>query len=346
MGGDGGTKASNRRFMRGAGTADHTADSKRASPSELAEAERDRLKQAMTTCAVSGNPLDFKPGASTPGVSRGDVVACPYGRLYAREAAVEALLRRREQEQQSGEEPEIGWHVRGLKDLHPVRFQVAETAGEAADGGSNGKGSAVMRYTPTCPITGLELLGSVPAVLVVRKKVKKKSKNAHKSITASGGDSEQDVQPNVLSERAIKEMGIPSLQEEYGPFEEDHIIRLAPPLAGGVFDVIKAELERRREGERASKKSKKSDKKRKNGGNGVKLDEANGEKKRHTQSTAVVTGRKPKPSGGEGSAAQTARSNVAAAVASNPVLSSLFSNGTKVKVSEKQKKDNLFTLNG
>jgi hypothetical protein len=127
MGGDGGVIASNRKYMRGAGTANHTADSSRFCAKQQESAE-----QTMTRCRVSGQPLHL----DLP------VVVCAYGRLYQKEAAVMALLRRREHETD-----ELGSHIRGLKDLQPVQFCIRDNV-------------------PVCPVTGKELNGAIPAFCV------------------------------------------------------------------------------------------------------------------------------------------------------------------------------------
>mmetsp|Transcript_34789 Transcript_34789/g.52521 ORF Transcript_34789/g.52521 Transcript_34789/m.52521 type:complete len:274 (+) Transcript_34789:141-962(+) len=264
MGGDGGVIASNRRYMRGAGTADHTADAKRsASLSDEVGADRERCRQIMTTCAVTGSSLNFQPyGAgekkkdeADEGVTaEGAIVACPHGRLYGKEAAVEALLRRKQKGLEGGEEDEADWsQVRGLKDLHSVRFRVV-AAGKKGSTSFVGEHHSQQRHIPVCPITGVELNGAVAAFLIVRTKSKKKKNK----------EEEDTTQPNVISERAIREMGIESLQAEYGPFDEKDMIRLAPPHVGGIFDKIKKDWERRTEEELLAKKSsKKGDKKRK-----------------------------------------------------------------------------------
>lgn len=137
MGGDGGVIASNRRYMRGAGTADHTADSTR-SRGEKQVSDREDALERMRTCALTKAPLQFGEQA---------IVVCPYGRLYHKEAAVEALLRRK----QSSDE--LGSHIRGLKDLHEARFHLTKKA----------NGSQI----PSCPVTGQEFNGRHPVILLV-----------------------------------------------------------------------------------------------------------------------------------------------------------------------------------
>ena len=80
MGGDGGVVAVNRRYMRGAGTADHTGDYKR----ENSENQEYNALEAMTNCALTKAPLFPNNKNST-----GPIVACKFGRLYHKEAAVE-----------------------------------------------------------------------------------------------------------------------------------------------------------------------------------------------------------------------------------------------------------------
>ncbi|GAX13547.1 hypothetical protein FisN_27Lh045 [Fistulifera solaris] len=190
MGGDGGVIASNRRYMRGAGTAEHKEHRDEA-------LEREEMARTMQVCAASSQPLQF---------SRNTIVTCPYGNLYHKEAAVEALLRRKQ------EDAVLGDHIRGLKDLHEVRFHIMTSTDGA--------------ILPTCPITGRELNGNIPAVAL---------------IPGRPG------QCNVVSERGMQEMG-DDFVIEYGPVEDK--IRLAPPL--DILAEIKAKLEEKR-----AKKSKK-----------------------------------------------------------------------------------------
>ncbi|KAL9178554.1 hypothetical protein ACHAXT_001892 [Thalassiosira profunda] len=264
MGGDGGTVSTNRTYLRGAGKACHTADhpSNALKRAKLEDAERARL--TLGTCAASGTPLDVSPqksnGGGGGGISAADIVACPYGKLYKREKVLEALLRR----SQTGDAAAVGAHIRGMKDFHPVRFHVTKSTSQ--DGG-NGNGKGHQQYVAACPITGSEIgSGNVPSFVIVRTKSKDKKKTEE--------DDEVARNPNVLSERAIKEMGIEGLQAEYGPFEEKDMIRLAPPKTGGVFEGIQRKWEERVEEERLAKLKKKKDKKRKRGRGSRRLQKA------------------------------------------------------------------------
>mmetsp|Transcript_35760 Transcript_35760/g.78347 ORF Transcript_35760/g.78347 Transcript_35760/m.78347 type:complete len:361 (+) Transcript_35760:98-1180(+) len=359
MGGDGGTVSTNRLYLRGAGRATHTADAQRQSTTSTTEDERERLRQVMTTCSVTGQPLDL---------SSRDIVACPYGRLYNREAAVQALLRRKETQAAAsaagagsnnngggskGPEPDMGWHVRGLKDLHPVRFQVAEKD-EKVDSNGNGTKSAD-RFVAVCPLTGVELNGATPAYLIVRSKKSKKDDTPCAAAGAAAAAGADDESPNVLSERAIREVGAESLQEEYGPFDEEMCIRLAPTTAGGVMEKIKADLELRRAEE---KKAKKKSKKRKDKDRTKPADDRGDSADTKDVATNTSTSKKSKQrhsstgtighigvGGGSMSVADAARSSVATAVASNAALSSLFASTSKSDVTDKEKRDALFTQN-
>jgi len=234
MGGDGGTISSSRAYLRGAGKADHTADHKRHAVSRTKEDEAECARTTLTTCAVSGESLDLSPrnDRGDGAVSAADIVACPYGRLYKREKVLEALLMRSCGEG-TAECLNRLVHIRGRKDLHPVRFHVVEDL-------KKGK-QQHRQYMATCPITGSEIgSGSIPAFLVVRS-----------SPTSSNGGDVVESMPNVISERVIEEMGIRKLQDEYGPFEKKDLIRLAP--SNSLFEEIRKRWEEQMEAERLEK---------------------------------------------------------------------------------------------
>eukprot|EP00986_Skeletonema_menzelii_P020544 scaffold31586_cov160-Skeletonema_menzelii.AAC.3 len=344
MGGDGGTISSNRTYLRGAGKACHTADhpSNAAKRAKLEDTERARL--ILTTCAISGAVFDLTPN----NCSAEDIVVCPYGKLYKREEALEALLRRSQQINNGGGGSDVagalGSHVRGMKDLHPVRFYVTDSASSSGgNGNGNGRGTTA-RYTATCPITSADIgSGNVPSFVIVRSK-NPKSKDKKKDSSSNNDDETTGVEfgPNVISERAIKEMGVEGLQSEYGPFEEKNMIRLAPPKAGGAFEEIQRKWEARMEEERVAKMQKKKDKKRKRG----TTEEWSSKKKPETKTplpadTAAAASIPAKKS----SLVDEARSNIQTKVAQNPVLSSLFGGAGKKNQSEKEKRDALFTRN-
>lgn len=256
--------ASNRKYMRGAGSADQTADARRDKHDE-----KESMLERMRTCHLSKTTLSFHQS----------IVACAYGRLYSKEAAVEALLRRKQ-----SEKDELGSHIRGLKDLYPVHFHLT----------TNAAGNDV----PTCPVTGVELNGNHPAFLIHNKK------NVER--------------PNVLSERAVKEIGMEALQDDYGPFDRENMIRLAPPES--MMREIREAVAKKHELEKTTKKSSKKD-----------------EKKRKKSDEVLHKSKMLKTS----SVAEAARMSVASAVASNDVFSSLFANKAG-SVPEKKKNNNLF----
>jgi len=291
MGGDGGVIASNRRYMRGAGTADHTGDSSRHN------AQKVNAQEVMTTCALTKTPLHTSSSISSGAM----IVADVYGSLYHKEAAVEALLARKQQQQQNGntfaiESNTIGAQVRKLSDLYQVRFHRQQEGG-----------------FPACPITAKALTGKIQAILLVPGK--------------------PDV-PNVVSESALSHISPEELETEYGPLERR--IHLAPNHT--LLETIKEQIEQEREKEHQEKlkKKEKKKKKRKNGK----------EEKRHHNNTTSGDKRKRIDNEnvkGATHSSDTIRSRVNTAVEQNSVLSSLFTNKNAAsKLSEKEKKDNLF----
>jgi hypothetical protein len=269
MGGDGGVIASSRKYMRGAGTADHTGDEKR---NREQTSEKEVVQELLKLCYLTKVPLNFKNHR---------IVADPYGRLYHKEAVVEALLRRKQQESD-----ELGKHIRGLKDLKTVHFELSPLLSK-----------------PICPVTSVELNGLNPAFLLPHRK--------------DGG-------VNVLSERAMKEMGKEALKEEYGDLAD--LVRLAPPPS--MMEEIQTKVEEQQEIEKAEKMANKLSNKKKR-----KIENnKGGEKKKKIKTIkAAVT------------VTDAARKRVQSAVESNDVLSSLF---TKERnVSHKQRADNLFSIN-
>jgi len=291
--------ASNRKYMRGAGTADHTGDLNRHA------AQKFDAQEIMSTCALSKTPFDATTNRNNT------IVADPYGTLYYKEAAVQALLTRKQNKDNgasSARTNAIGTHVRRLTDLYEVRFH-REDDHEARK--------------PRCPISGKSLTGSIPAILLVPG---------------------QDGLSNVVSESALSQLSPEELESEYGQIRRR--IRLAPNpmLLEKIKERVQREHDKDDQERRKAKKDKKNKRKRdnadkkktniesKNGGNederGMKVSRRRSDANTNVSSLSL---------------GKEVQSRVDSAIQQNSVLSSIFTNkSASSKVTEKEKKDNLF----
>eukprot|EP00948_MAST-09A_sp_MAST-9A-sp1_P003045 g3045.t1 len=158
MGGDGCTKATGRKFIRGA-----KAQGKRgsgASASSLASAsrsERRRIRaREFATCSISGKPLfPVLTNSSKHPRKRThpDICVCRLGNLYLREEVIQAKLGRT----LASRCP----HIRSLKrDLVKCRFQTTATT-------SSSSSATTQKSFFTCPFTATEADGS-KAFCVIR----------------------------------------------------------------------------------------------------------------------------------------------------------------------------------
>ena len=236
MGGDGGTKAVNRAYLRGAGSASTTGDHPNnnnnnnnihGSDKHIAAEEASR---AMHYCYISDQPLPFHDnnhnvndsvGVTTPQLlSTSKIVTCRYGRLYNKEAAIEALLQRKQLSKSSksavaasttsdtttiATNGRLGSHIRGLKDLFPVRFQTIMIDDDTTTGTGSSHTHVVV---PVCPITARELNGRIVAYALVPGHV--------------------DTTVNVVSEYALKQLSEHDVLTEYGATKK---IRLLAPTS-------------------------------------------------------------------------------------------------------------------
>ena len=157
MGGDGGTVSTNRTYLRGAGKACHTADHPSNALKRAKVEDAERAKLILSTCAVSGAVLHLSPSKSSSSVSNMDLVACPYGKLYKRENVLEALLYRSQTTGTGtggggGDDKNnlLGTHIRGMKDLHPVRFHVVASQGKTNGNGTVGSSEETLKQQ--CPL--------------------------------------------------------------------------------------------------------------------------------------------------------------------------------------------------
>ena len=190
MGGDGGSTALERKFMRGT-KSNGVKDSKNTLYTRMVRARE---------CALSSQPL------------REPIVCCELGHLYNKEELLSALL-----------DPNIGEggkgisdrrefrHITKMKDVKELRFHanpqfMAQSCinarsmirSTASRGGCSIETATSLAASEgpcpfSCPVTGVEFNGKQPFV----------------ALWTTG---------YVLSEKAIREMDADSLQQEYRPF--------------------------------------------------------------------------------------------------------------------------------
>jgi hypothetical protein len=200
----------------------------------------------------------------------------------------------------------LGGHIRGLKDLYPVRFQILKLQDEssvAGGGGSLARGES-SSYVPVCPVTGAVLNGTQPAFLLVTSSKPKKNKQT------STDEVEQD-RPNVISERAIKEIGIEALQSDFGPFDSENMIRLAPPTFGPEWENIQTKVQQKLMQQQEMKKGNSTKRKQ-------QLNTESLSKKKRGQ------GCSKKDTVVDLHTVEVAKANASSAIASSAALSSLF----------------------
>jgi hypothetical protein len=120
---------------------------------------------------------------------RAPIVACEMGHLYNKEAVLRYML-----DKKTLTLPEAFFHLRNMRDVKEVHFTAAPSTGTSNDN----------MNISMCPVTGLEFNGMIPFVV----------------IWSSGV---------VVSEKAVRELGVEALQVEYGPFKEgEDVVRLLP----------------------------------------------------------------------------------------------------------------------
>jgi len=146
---------------------------------------------------------------------REPIVCCELGNLYNKEAILACLLEKTL--------PNELQHIRGLKDLKTLRFtRNAGPSGSASSSSSSSSSSSAENASSAfvCPVTKDEFNGLHPFV----------------AIWSTGF---------VLSEKAVREIGYEGLQEEYGPFTADNLIKLNPLESD--MDSVRAQMHHRRE---------------------------------------------------------------------------------------------------
>jgi len=148
------------------------------------------------------------------------ISCCELGNLYNTESIIFALLDKKVSSAAA--------HVRNMKDLKQLKL--FPNPNYSATDEVDGELPAMF----SCPITKMEFNGNHPFV----------------AIWSTG---------YVLSEKAIKELGIEALQSEYGPFQAEDLIKMIPTVYEIEAQTAQmVERRNKRKSEKSSKKNKES----------------------------------------------------------------------------------------
>lgn len=134
------------------------------------------------------------------------IIACEMGNLYSKEAMLLAIINKTLNPLHS--------HVRGMKDVITLKF----TSNPAYSSADEADDKSRPRFI--CPVTSMEFNGIHPFA----------------AIWSTG---------YVISVKAIREIGIEALQQDYGPFDAEDIVQLVP--AEGDSQAQKVQMDVRRE---------------------------------------------------------------------------------------------------
>jgi len=152
------------------------------------------------------------------------IVACQLGLLYNKEALLNALIDKSLHDSNNTNTNSMNNnfnHIRGLRDVKDLKLTINPNHSTSNDSS---------KYI--CPITREEFNGLHSFVV----------------IWSTGF---------VISEKALKVMGIEGLQADFGPFTSDDVVKLLPST--DEVPTILKKLNEKRENEKLSKKSKKRD---------------------------------------------------------------------------------------
>lgn len=135
-------------------------------------------------------------------------------------------------------------HIRGLRDVVECRFFANPAPRPGRD-----DSAGLETWAPfSCPVAGVEMNGRHPFVVLRRRTA---AARASGGAAAAASEEARDARVTVLSEKALKEVGLAALQAEYGPVAEDDVIQLVPGDAERATMV--AALDARRAAERVAK---------------------------------------------------------------------------------------------
>ena len=166
------------------------------------------------------------------------IIACEMGNLYSREAMLLALINKTLNPLHS--------HVRGMKDVRTIKLTPNSSFLLAKDTDEKSHPKFM------CPVKSMEFNGVHPFVV----------------IWSTGF---------VISEKAVREIGIDGLQSDYGPFGCDDLVHLVPKE--DEIEAQKNQMDSRRENILIAKSVKKENKKSKrfpDNDNGLQITPAEG----------------------------------------------------------------------
>lgn len=144
------------------------------------------------------------------------IIACEMGNLYSKESMLLAIINKTLNPLHS--------HVRGMKDVLSLKFTSNPAYSTADDTDDKSRPRFI------CPVTSMEFNGIHPFV----------------AIWSTG---------HVISMKAIREIGIEALQQDYGPFDVEDIVQLVP--AEGDCQSQKIQMDVRRDKAQSMKNQKK-----------------------------------------------------------------------------------------
>ena len=139
MGGDGGTISSKRKFLRTTALGKRKAQDGEGISDKRSSAD---VTHRLSTCAISNQRL------------KEPIVGCRLGNLYSKEEVIKYLLM--DKSSRKKKHGNAFRHVRKLKDVVELTFQMKKVHGDLKDGGANPP------HCWVCPVTNTEMNAKTP----------------------------------------------------------------------------------------------------------------------------------------------------------------------------------------
>ena len=139
MGGDGGTISSKRKFLRTTALGKRKAQDSEGISDKRSSAD---VTHRLSTCAISNQRL------------KEPIVGCRLGNLYSKEEVIKYLLM--DKSSRKEKYGKVFRHVRKLKDVVELTFQMKKVHGDLKAGGTNPP------HCWVCPVTNTEMNAKTP----------------------------------------------------------------------------------------------------------------------------------------------------------------------------------------